>query len=227
MAIKAVIFDLGGVLVRTEYPEVRHQLELELGFQPDTVDRTIWESKEWELAQIGALSYEEYWERVGATLGLGTPQEIADFRRRYFSGDRVDQGLVSLIEELRPRYKIGLLSNAPDRLEIWLENEWGIKHLFDVIVYSAQAGMAKPDPTMFQLILEQLAVEPFEALFIDDDPRNVEAALALGMEAIRFTSTEATRDDLRRHLTWDMGNGVGEGRPMNARPRPAASARRN
>ena len=207
MAIKAVIFDLGGVLVRTEFPEVRRQLELQLGFQPGTVDRTIWGSKEWELAQIGALSYEEYWERVGATLGLATPQEIADFRRQYFSGDQVDQELVSLIEELRPRYKIGLLSNAPDRLGTWLENEWGIKHLIDAIVYSAQVGMVKPDQRMFQLILEQLAVEPSEALLIDDYPRNVEAALALGMKAIRFTSTEALQDDLRQYLVRDTGDG--------------------
>ena len=207
MTIKAVIFDLGGVLVRTEFPEVRHQLELQLGFQRGTVDRTIWGSKEWGLAQIGALTYEEYWERVGATLGLATPQEIADFRRQYFSGDRVDQELVSLIEKLRPRYKIGLLSNAPDRLGTWLENEWGIKHLFDAIVYSARVGMVKPDQRMFQLILEQLAVEPSEALLIDDYPLNVEAALALGMEAIRFTSTEALQDDLRQYLVWDTGDG--------------------
>jgi FMN phosphatase YigB (HAD superfamily) len=115
-------------------------LELQLGFQPGTVDRTIWGSKEWELAQIGALTYEEYWERVGATLGLATPQEIADFRRQYFSGDRVDQELVSLIKELRPGCKIGLLSNAPDRLETWLEDNWGIKHLFDVPAHPRAVG---------------------------------------------------------------------------------------
>jgi epoxide hydrolase-like predicted phosphatase len=202
MAIKAVIFDLGGVLVRTEFPEVRHQLELQLGLQPGTTDRAIWGSKEWELAQTGALSYEEYWKRVGATLGLATPQDIRDFRRQYFSGDRVDPELVSLIEALRPRYKIGLLSNAPDRLGTWLENDWGIKHLFDAIVYSAEVGMVKPDERMFRLILDQLAVQPSEALLIDDYPRNVEAALALGLEAIRFTGTEALVKELRQYLVW-------------------------
>jgi epoxide hydrolase-like predicted phosphatase len=207
MAIKAVIFDLGGVLVRTEFPEVRHQLELQLGFQPGTMDRTIWGSKEWELAQIGALTYEEYWNRVGATLGLSTPQEIADFRRQYFSGDRVDQELVGLIEELRPRYKIGLLSNAPDKLDTWLENDWGIVHLFDAIVYSGKVGMVKPDPRIYQLILERLEIQSAEALFVDDYPRNIDAALSLGMAAIRFTSTEALRDDLRQYLVWDAGDG--------------------
>jgi epoxide hydrolase-like predicted phosphatase len=205
--IKAVIFDLGGVLVRTEFPEVRHQLERRHGFEPGHVERTIWASEDWELAQLGDLSYEEYWKRVGAMLGLASPRETADFRREYFSADRVDQELVQLIEELRPRYKIGLLSNAPDKLDTWLENDWGIAHLFDAVVYSGKVGMVKPDPRIYQLILERLEVQPAEALFVDDYPRNIDAALALGMAAVRFTSTEALKSDLHRYLAWEIGDG--------------------
>ncbi len=207
MTIKAVIFDLGGVLVRTEFPEVRRRLELRLGLEPGTVGRAVWGSKEWELAQIGALSYEEHWRSVGATLGLSSPQEIADFRREYFSADRVDQELVRVIEALRSRYRIGLLSNAPDKLGVWLENDWGIKHLFDAIVYSADVGMVKPDPRIYQLTLERLAVEPSEALFVDDYSRNIEAALALGMRAILFTSTKALKEELQQYVGWDRENG--------------------
>jgi epoxide hydrolase-like predicted phosphatase len=202
MDIEAVIFDLGGVLVRTEFPQVRHRLARKLGLDPTTLDRIIWGREDWELAQVGTITYEEYWQRVGAALGLSTPEELSDFRREYFSGDRVDQKLVHLIEGLRSHYKIGLLSNAPDKLEIWLENDWGIRDLFDAIVYSAQVGMAKPDPAMFHLILERLGLSPSETLFIDDYPRNVEAALALGLKAIRFTGTDALLDELRRYLSW-------------------------
>jgi epoxide hydrolase-like predicted phosphatase len=201
MTIKAVIFDLGGVLVRTEFPEVRQQLEERLGFASGTLGATVWGGEDWELAQIGSISYDEYWRRVGAALGFSTPEEIAEFRREYFSGDRVDEELVTLIRQLRPRYRIGLLSNAPDRLDTWLDQEWAIKDLFDAIVYSAKAGMAKPDPRMFSLILDQLDVSPSESIFIDDFPRNIDAALALGMQAIRFTNTAALRDELQRYLT--------------------------
>jgi 2-haloacid dehalogenase len=65
--------------------------------------------------------------------------------------------------------------------------------------------MTKPDPRIYHLILEELAVQPAEALFVDDYPRNVEAALALGMKAIRFTGTSALREDLQQHLKWDAG----------------------
>jgi epoxide hydrolase-like predicted phosphatase len=206
MGIEAVIFDLGGVLVRTEFPEVRHELARKLGLEPRALERTVWGGEDWELAQVGTITYEEYWQRVAAALGLSTPEELSDFRREYFSGDRVDRELVHLIERLRKQYKIGLLSNAPDKLEIWLENDWGIRGLFDAIVYSAQVGVAKPDPAMFHLILDRLGLSPSEALFIDDFPRNVEAALALGMKAIRFTGTDALLDELSRYLSWSAGD---------------------
>jgi epoxide hydrolase-like predicted phosphatase len=202
MEIKAVIFDLGGVLVRTEFPQVRHELARKLGLEPEALDRLIWGREDWDLAQVGAITYDEYWRRVGAALGLSTPEALSDFRREYFSGDRVDQELVGLIRDLRPRYKVGLLSNAPDRLEVWLEEHWDIKHLFDAIVYSAKEGKAKPDPAMFHVILERLEVQPSEALFIDDYPRNVDAALALGINAIRFASTEVLLGELPRYLSW-------------------------
>lgn len=202
MAIKAVIFDLGGVLVRTEFPEVRQRLEERLGFTPGTLGQTVWGGEDWELAQTGRISYEEYWRRVGAALGFSTEQQIRDFRREYFSGDRVDEELVRLIRELRPCYKIGLLSNAPDRLGIWLDEEWGIKDLFDSIIYSAKVGVAKPDPSIFHLSLEQLGLTPTEALFIDDFSTNIDAALALGMQAIRFTNTKTLKEELRRYVDW-------------------------
>lgn len=202
MAIKAVIFDLGGVLVRTEFPEVRQRLEERLGFAPGTLGQIVWGGETWKLAEAGRISYEEYWRRVGAALGFSTEQEIRNFRREYFSGDRVDEDLVGFIKELRPRYRIGLLSNAPDRLGTWLDEEWGIKQLFDSVVYSAKVGVAKPDPSIFRLSLEQLDVAPPEALFIDDYPRNIDAALALGMQAIRFTNTKSLKEELRRYLDW-------------------------
>lgn len=199
---------MGGVLVRTEFPEVRQRLEKRSGFPPGTLDHAIWAGEAWELAQVGRISYEEYWRRVGAILGFSTPEEIAEFRREYFSGDRLDEELVSLIRELRPHYKIGLLSNAPDKLDNWLDEEWHIKDLFDAIVYSAQVGMAKPDRSMFQLILEQLDIAPSEALFVDDFPRNIDAARALGMHAIHFTSTKALKGALPQYLV-ETAEGAG------------------
>jgi epoxide hydrolase-like predicted phosphatase len=203
MDIKAVIFDLGGVLLRTTSPEVRSRLEGQLGLAPGALDERIWGGTDWELAEVGAISYEEYWARVGASLGLSTSEEIAAFRQDYFSGDHMDQELVELIRGLGARYKIGLLSNAPDKLGYWLHESWDIKRFFDAVVYSAEVGIAKPDPRIYRLILEELEVKPSQSLFIDDTSDNVEAAVALGMKAIQFTDTRTLKDELRQYVVWD------------------------
>jgi len=200
VSIQAVIFDLGGVLLRTSSRQPRSSLEEEMGLAPGKLDERIWGGPDWELAEVGAISYEEYWRRMGAELGLSTPEQISAFRQEYFSGDKVDQELIDLIKELRTNYKIGLLSNAPDRLGHWLEQNWQISHLFDAVVYSAEVGIAKPDPRIYRLLLEKLQVHPSEALFIDDSPENVEGAAALGIKALRFTNTKRLKDELRKYL---------------------------
>lgn len=204
MSIQAVIFDLGGVLLRTSSPEVRARLEEEVGLAPGTLDQHIWGGTDWELAEVGAITYEEYWRRVGSALGLSTPEEISAFRQQYFSGDQIDQELIELLRELRTRYKIGLLSNAPDTLGRWLEENWQVKDVFDAIVYSADVRLVKPDPRIYGLILEQLHVQPSQALFVDDSPENVEAAAALGIMALRFTDTGTLTEDLREYLVWGL-----------------------
>jgi HAD superfamily hydrolase (TIGR01509 family) len=67
---------------------------------------------------------------------------------------------------------------------------------FDVLVWSYQLRMAKPDPAIYRYALEKLGTRPEETLFIDDREVNVEAALGLGMKALVFTTVEKLRADL-------------------------------
>jgi len=67
---------------------------------------------------------------------------------------------------------------------------------FDVLVWSYQLRMAKPDPAIYRHVLAELGTQPAETLFIDDRAVNVQAALALGFQAIEFSSVEKLRADL-------------------------------
>jgi putative hydrolase of the HAD superfamily len=104
--------------------------------------------------------------------------------------------VVALAERLHRRLPLGLLSNATDELEELLETRFGIHHLFDVVINSARVGVAKPDARAYRLALEGLQVEPSEALFIDDKPRNVRAAEALGIHSVHFTGADALEREL-------------------------------
>jgi len=71
--------------------------------------------------------------------------------------------------------------------------------LFDGCVISGIEGVAKPDQQIFEILLERHQLDPRRTAFIDDSPRNIAAAQALGIEAVPFVSPAELRDDLRRY----------------------------
>jgi epoxide hydrolase-like predicted phosphatase len=189
--IRAIIFDYGGVLMRTMDPEPRRELERSLDLEPGEAERVIFESERWDDAQMGQISNDGFWDDVGRRLELEA-EEQSKFREMFWAGDRLDHKLLDLIRRLREAgYRIGLLSNAPADLRTYL-SELGIADLFDQIVISAEVGMMKPDPMIYEHILELLDVEADEAIFTDDTRENVEAARAVGIHAVHFLDPVAS-----------------------------------
>jgi epoxide hydrolase-like predicted phosphatase len=89
-----------------------------------------------------------------------------------------------------------ILSNMGDNVLASVERTFDWIHRFDVLIWSYQWHMAKPDPAIYRLALDKLGVPPEEALFLDDKLLNVETAQALGMKAIQFSTIERLREDL-------------------------------
>jgi HAD superfamily hydrolase (TIGR01509 family) len=133
-----------------------------------------------------------------AALGLDPQTDIDAFRAELFRGEELNADVVALARRLSERYPLALLSNATDELEMLLEQRFGIHHLFRVVINSATAGVAKPDPAAYHLALNGLELQPHAALFIDDKPRNIDAAEALGIPSVLFTDAPALEAELRR-----------------------------
>jgi len=182
--LKAVIFDWGGVLMRTVDDSGRRKWEERLGLPRYAVDQVVHGSRAWRQAQSGIISDDVYWADVAAQLGLDGAALDA-FQRDYFGGDGLDQEMVRFIRELRPRFKTALLSNASPYLCDLLD-ELDVVDLFDAVVVSALVGVQKPDPAIYRIVLERLDLAPEQTLFVDDFVQNVEAARALGMRALHF-----------------------------------------
>jgi putative hydrolase of the HAD superfamily len=89
-----------------------------------------------------------------------------------------------------------ILSNMGDSVLENMKQKFDWLPRFDVLVWSYQLRMAKPDPAIYRYVLNELGTRPEETLFLDDKLINVEAAQALGMQAIQFSSVENLRDDL-------------------------------
>ncbi len=194
--IEAVIFDYGGVLMRTVNPAPRRELDQRLGLEPGGVYEAVFGSPLRAEVESGRISGAEFWADVGHRLGLD-PDELDEFRQVFQSGDRLDRDLVALIRHLRQAgYQTGLLSNAPAGLSCRIE-ALGIADAFDLVMTSGQEGVTKPDAAIFERALERLGIRPEQALFVDDFRENVAGAQGVGMQAIHFVGPAPLRQSLR------------------------------
>ena len=195
MTIRAVIWDIGGVLVRTEDREPRMRQAERLGLTREALVYLVFDSEMGQKAQLGAVSAKELLEYVCQAVHLPV-EEAANFEQEFFAGDRLDADLVNYIRSLRTRYRTGIISNAWDDVRLMINERWKMADAFDQIVLSAEVKIGKPDPRIFKLALENLGVAPEEAVFIDDFAHNIEGARAVGMHAIQFQTAEQIRADL-------------------------------
>lgn len=184
--IKAIIFDVGGVLIRTFDHSGRRKWEERLNLPQGSLEGLVLADESGTSAQLGEITTEEMWSRVRERLNLG--DELDAFQQDFWGGDALDDGLVDLIKRLNNHYQTAIISNASDALLDSLEN-YGIASEFDLIVGSAYEGILKPDPAIYELTLARLGRRPEETVFIDDAPANIAAASSLGMNTILFKSS--------------------------------------
>lgn len=147
-------------------------------------------------ASRGEIKVDQHWTAVGDALGISS-EDMPRFLEKYWSADDVNWELLDFIKSLHPRYKIGLLSNAWDDLRQTMHERWNMDVLFDDLVISAEVGIVKPDPRIYQLAVDRLGVGLDESVFIDDMLVNVEAARQQGLLAIQFLDTQQTLADLQ------------------------------
>lgn len=193
--IRAIIFDFGRVISAQKPASLFRRYEEELDLAPGMLNRIMFGTESWQQVLVGRKTLDDYWREIGPALGLHNPGDIDAFRSRYFSDEEVDSGVLDLIRSLKGCYRLAILSNAPPRLSKWLA-DWGILDLFDVVVCSGDEGLVKPDRAIFELVLARLGVSPEEAVFVDDTLGHVQAASALGLHAIHFTTASALETDL-------------------------------
>jgi epoxide hydrolase-like predicted phosphatase len=200
--IRAIIFDFGSVLDfddnETQWLARRDKIASELGMSGEEMWSLFYKTDPWQQVKKGKIAYPEFWKLILTPLGIVENEAQKAFVDRLFEGrDHIHSEMNTIVRALKPHYKLAVLSNTflPE-MEQWLIDQHGFGGIFDVVVSSAKEGMAKPEPEIYQITLDRLGVEPHEALFIDDLPRNTLAAEALGINAIVFTTPAQLRVEL-------------------------------
>ncbi len=197
MALRAVIFDYGMVLTGPPDPEAHGELVRITGLPAERLDALYWADR--HAFDEGRLNGRRYWQGVvrkaGLTLSPEAIEELIHWDARMWM--TLNPPMLAWAAALKARGLLtAILSNLGDTVLQAMERECDWLARFDVLVWSYQLQMAKPDAAIYRYALEKLGTRPEETLFIDDRQENVEAAAALGMKAMIFTTAEDLRGEL-------------------------------
>lgn len=195
MRDKAIVFDLGGVL---------------LDWDPRHLYRTVFaetEEMEYFLEEICSPAWNAQMDvdksfQEGITDLLPEYSTYAAQIRLYqtrwpemLKGDFPDS--VAVLKELRDAgYRLAALSNWSRETFPVVKAQYEFLGWFDPLILSGEVGLAKPDPRIFQVLLQEVGRPARDCVFIDDNPENIAEAGRQGFETIRFSSADSLREEL-------------------------------
>lgn len=198
MTIKNVIFDIGNVLVRWD-----PQLIVERAFGKDRADETLVKSifpgrDIWIPLNKGEITAQEamllYQERLGFTA-----EETRQLWFHILDSQDPIPGAIDLLNQLKIKdIQIFALSDNVHEIVSHLKEEHDFWHFFEGAVISAEVGLLKPDPEIYQHLLSTHQIEAENTLFMDDVQANVDGAKSLGINAFVFSTAEKAKSDMRQ-----------------------------
>jgi epoxide hydrolase-like predicted phosphatase len=190
MSIRALIFDIGGVLLLETGEGLEAKWERRLGLEEGEFLQLLLASGVVGPANAGTITEEELWKRLAATYHLDEEQ-LREFRDDNWAMQEVNREIIEYLQSLRPHYKLATLSNDWAGARECQNRLFNLEQMLavDAMLYSCEEGMQKPDADIFLLVCERLRVQPQEAIFIDDREQCVEGARQVGMQAILFRDT--------------------------------------
>jgi epoxide hydrolase-like predicted phosphatase len=185
MTIKAVIFDIGGVLLQSAGPQQHRAWADRFGIQDSEVFKFVNRSGLSAAATRGKVSSDELWQQVSEHFGIDREQ-IHELEKTYQSNERLNTELADFLKSLRPRYKTALLSNAWSGAREAVNKKYALDTLVDIQLFSAEDGTMKPEARFYLLALHRLGVQANETIFLDNKIINIDGASLVGLHSIHY-----------------------------------------
>jgi len=197
LGLRAVVFDYGMVLTGPPDPQAHAALMRITGLPLERFEDLYWADR--HAYDEGKLTGLAFWQKLSRDGELSLDQaqieELNLWDARMWTTQ--NPAMLAWQQHLKQHGLLtAILSNMGDNVLANIEREFDWIHRFDVLVWSYQLQMAKPDPAIYRHALKELGTQPEDALFLDDKALNIEAAKALGMQAIEFSTVARLRVDL-------------------------------
>jgi putative hydrolase of the HAD superfamily len=164
----------------------------------------------------GSVSSAGYWGRILAASGrAATDGLVGELLRADVAGwTRINHRVVDWSVRLRSDgIQTAILSNMPQDILDAMWKEPGLQWMadFPARVFSCEVGLVKPEPAIYRRCLEALGALPGETVFLDDVARNVEGAVAQGIQGLHFRSAREAADEIEKRWGLDVASLRGDG----------------
>ena len=195
-AIRAVIFDMGNVLLHYDATRACKRfakacgasfLKLWLHFFTSPIEKAY---------TRGEISSREFYKHSLKVFKLHVGYE--EFKKYWNEIFWVNEGIEKILTRLKPRYPLYVISNTNDLHYEYILKEFPILRHFKEIFPSHKVGARKPDALIYRKVLKKIKYKPEETVFVDDVPKFVRGARKVGMHAVRFRSNEQLVRDLKK-----------------------------
>lgn len=185
--IKAIVFDIGGVLLMNKSESVYRKLSEKLEIDYAQFNKLQHKNKEALLS--GKMSSSQFANIIRKK--YNTKQDILKkWKEAYLEIMLPNNEILAIAKNLRKRYKLAIISNAPE-IHTQINKERGIFSYFNSVIISCEAGLVKPNKEIFELALHMLDVKAKECVFIDDREEHLDIPKKMGFSVIHF------RDNLK------------------------------
>ena len=203
--IKNIIFDLGGVIINLDINQTILEFN-KLAQQPfDTIYNQLEQNQVFDQFDKGSISESDFFNELQFLLNTKCSRSDLVFAWNAMLKD-FPKNRLDLLEKLKPNYRLFLLSNTNEthitEFEKSLFNQHGIKNLepfFEKVYYSCRMNDRKPNPSIFEFVLNSHHLNPNETLFIDDSPQHIQGALSTGINA-KYLIKNREVEDLIKEL---------------------------
>ncbi len=196
--IKAVIFDLGGVVIDWTNQITYDYIEEKYGIDSETAKKILEEKL--PLVQEGKLGEKDWLKEFFVSAGMEPPEDYEKIWTEKFDESKYNEGIMEIVKALKKNgYVVAALSNVEPSHAAW-EEERGIRELFDTVVFSFEVKSRKPQPQIYKTTIDAIGLRPEECVYIDDLPENVKGAEDVGMKAIlNKGDAEQLKKDLKKY----------------------------
>ncbi len=195
MTIKAIVSDLGNVIVKVHWSRFCSKMAKQCDYSQKDIHNTIVRSKLKDKYELGLLTSKEFYKQVVSKL-----KSDLDYKRfALFWSDifTPNKPVIEILKKLKTRYPLFLLSNTGELHFNYIKPRCPILSLFNGFVLSYKVSLAKPDRRIYQKAIELTGCKPEECVYIDDIKEYSDVASRVGMRGINYKTTAQLKKELK------------------------------